>query len=280
MLSSMCKLFNALLCLIYLVYSRCSKWQIILQFMFDWLVLQFKSFSWTNVSAEGSSVIYFQWSIVWSIGQRSIKRKSHAAWLYFPIIGCYITFRRQCVTVWSFGDKINLFHCPWWAAFHFASDRSRSWFPLYITLLVQDNIWMTVSRWPDNNWTQNVDGKVSVFCQTSTFCLACGFSPFGRCTYSHSNKRLTSSQAYSSISCSCGCLREVLSVLSIWPWTCAKPLNSSCIKHQRCTSKRLWLPVYWHSLLHKPFSFLAGWDTHAPQPYARCLTQNINHKTQ
>lgn len=29
----------------------------------------------------------------------------------------------------------------------------------------------------------------------------------------------------------CSCLREVLSTLTIWPWTSTKLLNSSCIKH-------------------------------------------------
>lgn len=74
---------------------------------------------------------------------------------------------------------------------------------------------MNVSSWPDHNWTQmDFPGCFFFFFWLHIWQV---------CTQS---KEIWQ-DFYSSVSC----LWEVLSMLPIWPWTCTKLLNSSCIKH-------------------------------------------------
>lgn len=88
----------------------------------------------------------------------------------------------------------------------------------------------------------------------------------------HKNDRIAS-QAHSSFSFlrlrreaafgeSCQCL----------PFGLEPVLNIEFIMHKTLKmriqkKKGLWLSLYWHSQLHKPFSSLAGRDAHTPQSY-------------
>lgn len=101
-----------------------SEWQIIPRYKFGRLVMHPQHFSRGDISKESSSVVYFQWSISWSIGQWSIKRNPLTGCLYFFFnFACCRTFWRERVTVRCFGDNVSLSCCPWWTVCF--SSRSR-----------------------------------------------------------------------------------------------------------------------------------------------------------
>lgn len=88
--------------------------------------------------------------------------------------------------------------------------------------------------------TRNGGGAVGLCCQhTHDIGLASGCTslcPFGRYTHRQSNEKWQDPCSITQLNLRpvpvvCSCLWEVLSALTIWPWTCAKLLSSSCIKH-------------------------------------------------
>lgn len=70
----------------------------------------------------------------------------------------------HCEVYRCIGDNSSVFCCPWWNCLFFILPETDLVHGLQFThhtsLLVQDNIRMTVSRWPDQNWTQTAEGKV------------------------------------------------------------------------------------------------------------------------
>lgn len=104
-----------------------------------------KRFSRGNISIESSTAVNFRWSISWSIGQRSIKKKN---WLPLFSYCCL----HQSV-------PLSLADCLLFILFE-TDHLCGLQFPHHSSLLVQDNIRMTVSRWPDCNYTQKAEEEV------------------------------------------------------------------------------------------------------------------------
>ncbi len=220
-----------------------SKWQIIPQYTFDRLVMP----PWLSTSAGET----FQWRAVQlcisngryhdRLGSDLLKKKLVA--FIFLLLPATEHFLREHVTERCFGESINLSRCPWRTVCFSSCSRqiTHTAYSSHTAALYGSK---TTSGWlcPDDQiatghrrqrrryWPPLPNIYVLFGLWVDSLC------PFGRYTYRQINKIWQ--DPYSStqlnlrpVPAVCSCLREVLSALTIWPWTCAKLLSSSCIKH-------------------------------------------------
>ena len=184
---------------------------------------------------------YFQWSISWSTEQWSVKRKSHTDCLFFPLIIARAEHFEESKSPYVAPLMTSI--CPAvlgrLSAFLLVCDRSLTRPTVSSPHLRQhqDDCVQTTRSQLD---AEGGEGAFSTFsCRTFRYSLARAFpSPrlLGRCTLRQNNEIWQDPFSGTQLnlrpaSAVCSCLREVLSALTIWPWTCAKLLSSSCIKH-------------------------------------------------
>lgn len=177
---------------------------------------------------ESSAVAHFQWSVSRLIGQWSIKRKSHPGCLYFLVIPCNRT-------VWS--DIIRRF--GWWYQSFLLSLVDRLLFILFETDLIRclpvptphlrhhhdDCVLLNRSQLGTEGKTRICGPLLPKIYVLFGFVF---LRHFVHLAGTHTDRATKYDRIPTQV---CSCLREVLSALTIWPWTSTKLLNSSCIKH-------------------------------------------------